>query len=620
MRFAPGAAVVACGVPRDNSSPPNAPGPGTRHDTAPDARAVRRALRPRRTWPWPDLEDAVAVARHWAEAGGDLGGPLRRLTWPVVRRTNVGFVSALVKSGVAVPPKAVEAAREALRALVNGHAPDAAWQRYARWFTDLTPDLAVTVLQRLARDRQRPEDERYRAWAFVDAEFPEDSPEVARDLAADSGVHRATRLAIGRTLAARDPAVLVDVFHRVGRQTTDGAIRNQAAEILSPHDRAKSLELFTETAAGGTSGDADRLTACREVCRRDLDKGVELLFDFLEDTSTDRVRAEVLDDLHRVARTRLGTRLDALRRTGAPTARLHFTRYLVERFGAGPEVVVELAADPTVPPEIRFASLDIDRRAATPAVVAGIIGSFREHGPVKMRAITLMVALSPEDGFGHLRDVVVDRRVPHRARMAAVAEAGRPLDRGRITELYRSLATEDEATVEQREAALAAVAKVDASRHRDLCAELARRHDLPAEHRLRFAGRAGRGRALELLREFARDSGEVDAMRIGAARRAASEGAADDRAYLRTLAAWPTVSFPAREPLIGELPPADRAAVLRTIADSRAETAEARLAAAVALGSLDPAGAVTRLDVLAEDRSLPGALRNRARAAALRLR
>ncbi|MEV8443433.1 hypothetical protein AB0425_39185 [Actinosynnema sp. NPDC051121] len=607
-------------MPRDQSSHPNEPRPRTRHDTAPDARAVRRALRPRLTWPWPDLEDAIAVARHWAEAGGDLGGPLRRLTWPVVRRTNVGFVSALVRHGVAVPPEAVEAAREALRALVNGHAADDAWQRYARWFTELTPDLAVTVLQRLARAGSRPEDERYRAWAFVDAHFPEDSPEVALDLAADTGVHRATRFAIGKTLAARDPAVLVDVFHRVGRQTTAGGIRNQAAEILAPHDHVKSLELFTHTAAGGTSGDADRLTACREVCRRDPDKGVDLLFDFLEDTSTDRVRGEVLDDLHRMAPTRLRTRLDALRRTGAPSTRLHFTRHLVERFGAGPDVVVDLATDPTVPPQMRFASLDIDRRAATPAVVAGIITGFREHGPVKVRAIALLVTLSPEDGFGHLLDLVADRQVPHRARMAAVTEAGRPLDRRRRTELYRSLATEDEATADQRQAALSAVAKIDPSRHRDLCAELARRSDLTVEDRVRFAVRAGRGRALELLREFARDSGEVDAMRIGAARRAASEGAADDRAYLRTLAAWPTVSYRARESLIAELPPADRAAVLRTVADSRAEAVEARLAAAVALGSLDPGGAVTRLDVLAEDRSLPGAVRNRARDAARRLR
>ncbi|QFZ18354.1 hypothetical protein [Saccharothrix syringae] len=588
------------------------------HDT-PDGRTARRALRPRRTWPWPDLEAVVALVERCAEAGIDLGGPLRRLTWPVVRRTNAGFVATLVERRVAVPRDVVEAAGEALRKLVNGHAADGPWRLYAGWYAGVAPDLAVTVLQRLAANGSRREAERYRAWLFLHENFPEDSDWVAGELASDPGVSPAVCWAVDDVLAARDPATAVAVFARVADRSPDGAVRNRAAGHVERHDAAAALDLFATTGANRALGDAHRLAASRRVLSHDRYRGVDLLVDLLESASVDAVRGEVMNDLHGVAPKRLEARLDVLRGTGAPPVRVQTTRYLREHLGRGPEVTAELAADPTMPPRDRFLALERDPEAATPGILLGVVDSFEEHGQDEVRALTLLAKLFPDAAFGRIGDYTTDQRVPFRVRAEAVARAARFLGPRRTTDLYRGMAVADEATTAQRDAVVSAMTKIDPVRGGQVCEELARRRDLRFEDRLRFARGIGHRKALALVREFARDPDEAAAVRVEAAREAASKGTVDDRRYLRRLAATPSVSYSLRERLVEQLAPEDRTAVLRTIADSAAEDEDARLRAAVALGESDREAATTRLHALAEDRSIPPAIRNRARHAAQRL-
>ncbi|MCE7000876.1 hypothetical protein LZG04_39580 [Saccharothrix sp. S26] len=586
----------------------------------PTTRTIRHALRPRRTWPWPDLDDTIASAERWTTAGIDLRAPLRRLTWPVIRRHNIGFIAALVQRRIPVPPDVVTSASTAVRKLLEGHADGQAWQRYAEWFTHLTPDLAVTVLQRQALATTRPEHERYRAWAFIDANFPDDSCWVAVELACDPRLPDATRAAIAETLTARDPSATVAVFDQVARRSTAGAIRNQAAGFLEPLAPGKALDRFAETAADEAQDDAVRLAACRRVLARDRHRGVDLLFDLLLNASSDHVRDDVMKVLHREDPKRLKTSLDQLRRqTGRPRTALQSTKFLHEHYGRDRQIVVDLASNEAFPADIRFEGLDIDRSVATPKIVANIVESFPAYSQAKVRAIAFEATLNPDSAFIHLREVVTNRAIPFRNRMSAVTEAAGPLSSQVKSGLYRQLATEPDSTAEQRESAVAAISRIDQAEGRKLCEDLARRRDLRVEDRLRFADRTGRSRALELLREFARDPGEEDAMRIAAARKASSTGTADDRRYLRTLAATPSVAYSLRERLIKELRTADRIAVLGTIADSMAETDEARLAAAIALGALDRDTAATKLRALAEDPGVSNAIRNRATAAERRL-
>lgn len=591
------------------------------HRTAVTTRTIRRALRPRRTWPWPDLEEVVASAERWTAEGIDLRAPLRRLTWPVVRRNNIGFIATLVQRRVPVSPDIVTSASRAVRKLVDGHTDAHTWQRCAEWFTHLAPDLAVTVLQRQVLATSRPEHERYRAWAFVDANFPDDSCWVAVELASDPRLHDATRAAIAETLTARDPSATVAVFDQVARQSPVGAIRNQSAGFLEPLAPGKALDRFAETAADSAHDDAIRLAACRRVLARDRDRGVDLLFALLLDASSDHVRGDVMKVLHREDPARLKTSLDKFRsQTGRPRATLQSTRFLYEHYGCDRQIVVDLVSNQDLPADIRLEGLlDIDRSVATPKIIADIVESFTGHSRAKVRAIAFEATLSTDSAFVHLREVVTDGRIPFRNRMSAVAEAAGPLSPQARSGLYRQLATDPEATADQRESAVAAISKIDPAEGRKLCEDLARHRDLRVEDRLRFADRTGRGRALELLREFARDPGEEGVMRVAAARKAASTGTAEDRRYLRTLAATPSVSYSLRQRLINELRTADRIAVLGTIADSMAETDEARLAAATALGPLDRDTAATKLRALAEDSGVSNAIRNRATTAERRL-
>jgi hypothetical protein len=593
---------------------------GTDPTHAVDGRTVRRALRPQRTWPWPDLEVKIALVERWVVAGVDLRGPLRRLTWPLIRRTNLGFVSALVSRGVVVPQNVVDAARDALRTLVNGRAVDAEWRRYAQWFAELDPDLAITVLQRLAEPPSRPETERHRALIFLHETSPEDAVWVAEVLASDIAVPRSTRFRIGEMLADRDLATAIAVFDRVATRSRHGEIRNQAAEFIRRHAPDKAADLSARTAADPDIGDSHRLTASRHVLSHDRRRGIDLLFGLLATASGNLVLVEVMNDLRREDPKRLTTRLDALRSTGAPSARHHFVQYLVEHLGGGPEEVAELATDPDLSPEKQLQALDIDRAAATPEIVTGIIERFKNHSPAKVRAIALLAKLSPDPAFGYLNAIVTDPRLAFHTRMEAVAQTARPLGSHRTTALYRTLASADEATAEQRDAAASATAKIDVVKSRELYEDLARRRDLRVEDRLRFAKKAGRDRSLVLLREFAHEPGEDDAMRVVAALEAASTGNRDDRLYLRKLAATPSVSYSLRERVIKKLTPAERTAVLATIADSVAEDIDVRLAATTALGNVDSEKAAMRFDALADDRSLPTAIRNRAREAARRLR
>ncbi|MGM1063973.1 hypothetical protein [Saccharothrix sp. Mg75] len=586
---------------------------------SPDGRAVRRALRPRRTWPWPDLEARVAEVRGWAEAGVELGGPLRRLTWPVVRRRNAGFVPALLSRGVPVPDDVVAAARRALRALVGGHAPDTAWRRYARWHAELDPDDAAECLAALARTPSRHETERYRAFDALHGISPERAVPVAGELVLDPRVRRTVRIPVGQVLARHDLPTALAVFERVAARSDDGAVLNDVAEFFRRHDPARAFALSATTAANRRLPDAERLTAARHAFAHDPGRGVALLADLVDDAAGDDARGAALDELRRVAPDRLAGLLDDRRRTAAPERRLYLARYLVERLGRGPEVVVDLASDRTVPVELRLRALDVDRRATTAEVLEGVVADAGDDFGVAVRAVALLAPLSPDSAFEHLHRVATDRRFPFRDRARAVKAAAGHLGQRQRTALHRDMAL-GAATARERADAVAALVRTDPREGRELCAQFARRGDLPVDERLWFTGKTGSRTALELLRGFVRDRDEDPALRVKAAREAVLKGGDEDAHLLRRLAATPTVPYSFRKGLVADLEPADRTAVLGTIADSAAEHPDTRLAAGIALGDLDPAGAAAKLDELARDRRTPLRTRGQAHDAAARLR
>jgi hypothetical protein len=232
-----------------------------------------------------------------------------------------------------------------------------------------------------------------------------------------------------------------------------------------------------------------------------------------------------------------------------------------------------------------------------------------------VEAITFLAALSPDTALDLLRVIVADKDLAYHTRMEAVVPPSRHLGPQRTTDLYRILATEDVATRTQRDAAASAATKIDVTRGRKLYEELVRNADLSVDDRLYFTRKTGR--PLDLLREFARESGPVQ---IRMAQEAASQGAKADRAYLLQLAASPSLSYTSRKPIIEKLSRADRIAVLVTIIGSPVEDEYAKLTGAIALGSLDREKAAEKLTAMADDPTLSRSTKNQARNAARRFR
>ncbi|TQM78676.1 hypothetical protein FHX81_0952 [Saccharothrix saharensis] len=277
-------------------------------------------------------------------------------------------------------------------------------------------------------------------------------------------------------------------------------------------------------------------------------------------------RIEAMDDLYSRNPGHLGEYLDDHRWTATPEVRVDFTWYLVKRFGRGPDVVVDLASDRTVPAETRLRDLDVDRRAATPHVLESIIEDARGHLRIMERAIALLVPVSPDSAFGHLHGIATNRGYSFDERVGAVKAAVEHFEPQQRTALYRAVVTGDGVTTAELRAAASALKWAHDREGRALCAEIARRDTLSVDDRLWFVGKTRHGEALDLLREFAREPAEDPVMRVEAAHQAATKGDSDDRRYLLAPAADHTVPYPLRNNIITNLADADRAEVLRAIA------------------------------------------------------
>ena len=561
----------------------------------------------------------IASVRRWGEAGVDVEGRLRRLTWPVVRRWNAGFIAALMSEGVPVSPGVVAAARKALRALVKGQASDAAWYRYAGWYAEVDREEAAELLSALAR-KSRYGTGRYRAFVALHGIHPERAVPVGEDLVTDHRVRHPVRHGVLMVLAERDLSAALGVAERAAARPHHGPVRIEATGFVRLHDRRKAFDLSVAIASDLELTHSDRQAA--SLLTHDIDpaRSGETLTGVVGSAPGTAERVEAMDNVHRRNPGHLAKYLDEHRWTATPEERLDFTRYLVERFGRGPAVLVDLASDRTVPVEIRLQALDIDQRAATPHVLESIITDARGSLQLTVPAIVLLVPVSPDSAFDHLHGIATDRGYAFNDRMRAVKAAVGLFKPQQKAALYRGVVTGDGVTTAELKTAAIALKKTDDHEGRAFCAELARRDTLSIDDRLWFVGKTRHREALDLLREFARDLDEDPVMRVRAAQQAASKGGSDDHRYLRTLAANHTVPYPLRKGAIENLPEADRAEVLRAIAHGLHDNLNVRLEAMIALGALEPELAAEELDRLADDGRLPGPIRSRARDAALQLR
>jgi len=460
-----------------------------------------KPLLPRRTWPWPDLDARIAEVAAWSNAGTDLHRPLRLLTWPVVRRTNAGFIPALLSHGVPVPQDIVLHTRDVLHRLVESNTPT--WPRFARWLAELDHDFAVGAFRDLALTRTS-DPERYRAWAFLHETSLEDSVEVGEQLITDPHVTRTTRFRIGDHLAEFNLDTALTAFDRV----THNDLRNQAAEFIAKHTPDRAIDLYTATASDPSVPDTHRLEASRQVLSHRRDTGLDLHFSLLTTT----VRTHVMDDLRREVPHRLTTRLNQLYRTGPPATRLDFARYLVTHLSGGPEVMTTLATDPSQSPESQFHALNSDPRAATPELLTTVITCFTTHNQTKVDALTLLAKLSPDTAQDLLTTVITNKNLPFHTRLEAVIPPSHHLGQHRTTALYRLLATEDGATSAQRNSAIRKTA-----RPYDLLRDLATSPSLTYLQRKPFLTKLPRTDRITALTTIINSPAEKDTTKLTAA-------------------------------------------------------------------------------------------------------
>ncbi|MFB9903640.1 NACHT domain-containing protein [Allokutzneria oryzae] len=315
----------------------------------PDPRAwsSRKLLAPQREWPWPHLEVMTFLAARWVESGKDVSRKLGRLLGWRHREHNIGFIAQLVRHGVAVDPRILRRTVTLLTKVVSTpDTPSKQWHDHVGWLWDIDSELAAREVERVTfGDAPRPR--RFEAARFLLNSDPVNGPVVTRRFIEDTKTDRTARLSLGKQLTTVNRTRAAELFAKVARDSLDGEIRMQAAEILLDIHLDLGLDTFVALAEDPRLATGSRFEAARIVVELgdDRERGYGVMSGLLSSVTDGEIWSKAAAVLAGLDQQRAHALLTAIVDDDSHEAvqRGHAAHFLVDQFGESPQLLVRLA-------------------------------------------------------------------------------------------------------------------------------------------------------------------------------------------------------------------------------------------------------------------------------------